>query len=348
MKHSLLLLFFFPLRINSLSDAFQGLIDRRQAILQPLLAATTTTTSILTSTTSGPPSLVMASGSDPSTTISSNIMEKTTLSDGTLFPLVSFGLQIYDDNTAYELTMTALEVGYRNFFASILTGNQRGFSRAIRDSGIPRKDLFVCGSVVSNRAVGYRAAYDETTKGWLTNMENFASGSGGMLDYVDQMMLDYPGPDCDSIAGQWKSLEEMATQQRLTRTLAVSNFSPKQLDCIPQDSILRPVVNQLPYSVAYHTSNVIEENAKRGVLLQAWAPLGGSLGGRFSSLMKAKCGDIGLKYNKTFAQVALRWIVQTGASFTTQSHSKKHFQENLNIFDFELSDDDMKILSALA
>jgi 2,5-diketo-D-gluconate reductase A len=333
MKHSFLLLFSFLLRIDSLSDSFQGWMDRRQAIVQ-----------------SGMSSFTIASSTNPSTTttvtLPKNVMETKSLSDGTLFPVISFGLQIYDDDTAYALTLTALEVGYRNFFASILTGNQRGFSRALRDSGIPRKELFVCGSVVSNRAVGYLAAYDATTKGWLANMDNFMAG--GNLDYVDQIMLDYPGPDADSIAGQWKALEDMAAQG-LTRTLAVSNFLPTQLDRgIPQDSILRPVVNQLPYSVAYHPSHVLDENHKRGILLQAWAPLGGSLGGRFSSSMKAKCAEIGLKYNKSFAQVALRWILQTGASFTTQSHSKKHFQENLNIFDFELSDDDMQLLSSLA
>ena len=82
--------------------------------------------------------------------------------------------------------------------------------------------------------------------------------------------------------------------------------------------------------------------------VQAWAPLGGSLGGRFSSSMKGACAQIGKKYNKSFAQVALRWILQTGASFTTQSKKKEHFAEDLDIFDFELTADEMKLLSSLA
>lgn len=283
----------------------------------------------------------------------SSIQPIATLSDGTLFPLASFGLQIYNDEKAYKLTLLALEVGYRNFFASVLAGNQKGFARAVKDSGIDRKELFICGSVVSNRASGFRAASDDTTAGWKRNMDAFSVGDIG---YLDQIMLDYPGPDVSSIQGQWSSFQAMQ-DQGLTKTLSVSNFSPAQLDALlvpgknadPKYELkVKPIVNQLPYSVAYHPGNSVAENNKRGILVQAWAPLGGSLGGKFSSSMKGKCAEVGKKYNKSFAQVALRWIVQTGASFTTQSQNKDHFQQDLAIFDFELSPEDMNELSALA
>jgi diketogulonate reductase-like aldo/keto reductase len=262
------------------------------------------------------------------------------------FPLVSFGLQVYDDEYAYKLTLTALQVGYRNFFASVLASNQKGFARAVRDSGIPRSELFICGSVVSDRASGYEQSKQLTTRGWQDNLKAFAEGS---ITYLDQIMLDYPGPDCDSIRGQWRSFEEMEEQQ-FTRTLAVSNFSPLQLDCILKDPTTRikPVVNQLPYNVAYHPPTVITDNRARGVLVQAWAPLGGSLGGRFDSRIKSACSSIGAKYNKSYAQVALRWIIQNGAAVCTQTKRKDHFIEDLAIFDFNLSDEDMATLNALA
>ena len=142
--------------------------------------------------------------------------------------------------------------------------------------------------------------------------------------------------------------------QGLTKTLSVSNFSPSQLDCLLVDMKskgqlrVQPVVNQLPFSVAYHPGNSIAENSKRGILVQAWAPLGGSLGGRFDSKIKTACAKIGKSYNKSFAQVALRWIVQSGASFTTQSKNVDHFKEDLNIFDFELTENEMKTLDSLA
>mmetsp|Transcript_5310 Transcript_5310/g.11132 ORF Transcript_5310/g.11132 Transcript_5310/m.11132 type:complete len:177 (+) Transcript_5310:787-1317(+) len=176
-------------------------------------------------------------------------------------------------------------------------------------------------------------------------MEAFGVGN---IDYLDQIMLDYPGPDCDSIRGQWSAFEEMHAQ-KLTKSISVSNFSAKQLDCVLEKATVKPVVNQLPYSVAYHPGNVIPENNDRGLLVQAWAPLGGSLGGRFDNKIKKVCGQIGKKHGgKSYAQVALRWIVQNGGSFTTQSKNKDHFSEDLNIFDFELTDDEMQTLNSLA
>lgn len=323
---------------DCLSNPHEGAVDRRQAILS-------STAGLLTACGGGG---ILMSPSKASSYAAADasiaIRPITTLSDGTKFPLASFGLQIYDDQTAYKLTLTALEVGYRNFFASVLANNQRGFAKAVHDSGIPRDHLFICGSVVSNRASGFEGAKQLTTRGWEQNMEAF--GVGG-IDYIDQIMLDYPGTDFSSIKGQWASFEEMY-DQKLVRTLAVSNFSPAQLDCVLSDCRVKPVVNQLPYSVGYHPGSVVEENRKRGVFLQAWAPLGGSLGGRFSSSMKGSCAQIGRKYDKSFAQVALRWIVQTGAGFTTQSKKKEHFVEDLDIFDFELTAEEMATLSSLA
>lgn len=320
-------LFAFSLFLASCHGLSSPGVDRRQAIQQG---------AALGAAGFAFPSASLA---DPATKMN----PIATLSDGTKFPLASFGLQVYGDDTAYKLTLTALEVGYRNFFASVLAGNQKGFARAVKDSGIPREDLYICGSVVSNQAVGFDSAKKDTTKGWKKNMQCFAAGN---IDYLDQIMLDYPGRDCASIQGQWASFEEMH-KQGLTKTLSVSNFKPAQLDCLLEKATVKPLVNQLPYSVAYHPDSVAE-NTKRGVLVQAWAPLGGSIGGRFSSSMKGTCTQIGQKYNKSFAQVALRWIVQTGASFTTQSQSKSHFTEDLNIFDFELTLEEMETLSQLA
>ena len=113
------------------------------------------------------------------------------LNTGVNFPTTSFGLQIYDDKDAEELTLVALECGYRNFFASVLARNQRGFARAIKRSGVPREDLFICGSVLSNQAQGFDAARMLSARGCRENLEAFASAT----DYVDMIMLDYPGPD---------------------------------------------------------------------------------------------------------------------------------------------------------
>jgi hypothetical protein len=153
--------------------AGDGLVTSRRRILQG------TSSLIISTSSSGVLSPAAAAAAAAAAPASSSVQ----LSGGVDFPLVSFGLQIYDDDKAYKLTLLALQKGYRNFFASVLAGNQRGFARAVKDSGVPRKDLFICGSVVSNRANGYDAALAATTRGWKQNMGAFSAGN---IDYLDQ------------------------------------------------------------------------------------------------------------------------------------------------------------------
>lgn len=258
-----------------------------------------------------------------------------------VFPLASFGLQVYDDDTAYRLTLTALEVGYRNFFASVLAGNQKGFAKAVKASGVPRDDLYICGSVLSNRVNGEQAAYQKTKQGCLENMEAMAAGN---IDKLDMIMLDYPGPNDESIRGQWQAFEEMVSKEKTVDDLAVSNFSPSQLDAIlVNPDATKPTVNQLPFSVANHPAGILEYNAKRDILVQSWSPLSRVLP-RYGKTLD----EIGKTYGKSAAQVGLRWIIQSGAGFSTQSKKKSHFEEDLNVFDFSLSDAEMAKITQLA
>jgi len=267
------------------------------------------------------------------------------LNTGQAFPTASFGLQVYDDATAQKLTSLALEVGYRNFFASVLARNQVGFARAIKESGVAREDLFICGSVLSNRVSGREAARELSAKGCRENMEAFSVGG---IEYLDSIMLDYPGPDAESIQGQWEALEEMQ-EQKLTRSICVSNFNPKQLDAVISMGGTVPAINQLPYGVGFsgyyggNAAAVLEANRKRGVLVQAWSPLRKALSGE----AKAACADIGKQYGKSAAQVGLRFLAEQGVTYTTQTKSRAHFEEDLDIFDFKLSSQEIARLAAI-
>lgn len=288
-------------------------------------------------------SLLVPGGAAPALAAEAAVEKVVTLNDGAKFPVVSFGLQVYDDTQAYKYTKWALEAGYRNFFASVLADNQRGFARAIQESSVPRSDLFICGSVLSNRARGFEAARQLSERGCKENMEAFATGGIG---YIDQIMLDYPGPDADSIRGQWAALEAMKAS-KLVGSLAVSNFSPAQLDVLLADkAATRPAVNQLPIGVGFRTAEnagLLRENAARGVRVQAWSPLR-TLGPK----AKAACGEIGAaKGGKSAQQVALRWLLQSGVAFTTQSTKKNHVQEGVELFDFSLSAAEMARLDAV-
>lgn len=262
------------------------------------------------------------------------------MSNGLIFPRVSFGLQEWNEDLAEKVTLEAIGAGYRNFFASARAKNQRGFARGIAASGLPREELFICGSVYSGRARGFQQAYLATLQGCEENLQSLAAGG---LAYVDLIMLDAPAKGAEAMRGQWRAFEDMLASGG-ARSLAVSNFSPQQLDSILSlPSAPRPVVNQLRYSVGQYDSDVVEENRRRGVAVQAYSPLNG---GRLPRPARAACAELGRKYGKSFAQVALRWILQRGACFTTQSFSKEHLVENRGVFDFALTDAEMEQLSA--
>jgi len=219
----------------------------------------------------------------------------------------------------------------------VLAGNQRGFGRAIQkvSATVPRESLFICGSVNSGQECGNRTQCQQVTaQGCTQNLMDLN------LTYVDMIMLDYPGRDCESIIGQWLAFEDMLSAKR-TRSIAVSNFGPDQLDCLRNATTIIPVVNQMPYSVGHGADPVVEDNTDRNVVVQAYSPLNGG-----ELINDPDCIAIGKVHNKTSAQVAFRWIVQHNATFTTSGSQLQHFQQDLQIFDFNLTAPEMARLDA--
>lgn len=271
-----------------------------------------------------------------------------TLNNGLGFPLVSFGLWVYSDATAALYTRIALSVGIRNFFASVLARNQRGFGNALKASSIPRGEIFVCGSVSDASCVSYEDCLRTTTQ--LAN-DNLAALQ---LPYLDMIMLDYPATvgECSGIQGQWAAFEQFLREGK-TKSIAVSNFSPKQLDCIMNagNSSYKPTppaVNQIVFHIGMRGDSgqtVADNKARGGITVQAYNAL--NRGALATNRVAAKIGE---KYGKSAAQVALRWIVQKGATVMTRSTSEAHFIEDLEVVtdkNFELSTADMTTLDSL-
>jgi len=261
-----------------------------------------------------------------------------TLNDGLSFPYASFGLQVYDDDTAKELTVMAIQQGFRNFFSSVLAGNQNGFGEGVRASAVNRSELFICGSVNTGNGVcsGTDDCKTQTAAGCAQNLQDTG------LDYLDMIMLDYPAGDCPSIVGQWQAFEDMLASKKV-KSIAVSNFSPDQLDCIVSDKTATvPSVNQMPFSVGnWDKSLVSDDKLRGGVVVQAYSPL--ASGGVIND---PDCIAIGKAHNKSAAQVALRWIVQHNVTFSTQASEADYFKEDVSIFDFELTATEMAKLDA--
>lgn len=260
------------------------------------------------------------------------------LNNGQWFPSVSFGLWVWPDNAATQFTLTALEVGYRNFFASVLAFNQRGFAAAVKQSNVSRSELYICGSVNDASCGSYGRCYEQTLESGMQNLLDLE------LDYLDMIMLDYPANSgCEGIRGQWAAFEVML-RSGSTKAIAVSNFDSAQLGCITSNaSATPPAVNQMPFSAGQGGSAVIETNLQHGgVVVQAYSPLR-----RGALASNELCKSIGAKHGKTAAQAALRWIIQSGATFTTSSTNPAHLQEDLDVFDWALTDEEMTVLGNL-
>lgn len=161
------------------------------------------------------------------------------------------------------------------------------------------------------------------------------------FDVLDMIMLDYPASSgCAAIAGQWKAFEELYANERV-RTIAVSNFSPEQLECVTSNaSATVPSVNQLHYSVG-DAGTQIEDNAKYGIVVQSYSPLNSG-----SLISDSDLKFIGENHGKSAAQIAFKWILQTNGTVATQSTSLSHLQEDIDIFDFALTDDELAQLSS--
>jgi len=261
--------------------------------------------------------------------------ETVTLSNGVVMPKLAFGANVWDAATCKQATSDALDAGFRFVWSSALIGQdcQTAQGVAIGASGLPRSSLFIGGTVNSGDCSDQSSCYTETktaAEGQFTTLN---------VSKLDMLMLDYPSAaGCDGITGQWKAFSELYTAGRV-RTIAISNFEGDQLDCVMKGTnSVKPTVNQLSYSVGM---SLDPENAKYGIVEQAYSPLGS---GRLAT--DPLLQGIGKEHNKTAAQVALRWILQHNATINTQSTNPAYLKQDADIFDFTLTDAEMAKLNA--
>jgi len=264
-------------------------------------------------------------------------------------PTATFGVQIYDDETARVLTLRALEAGFRSFFASTESGNQRGFAAAIRESGVPRDSLFITGSVLSDAGDSGAEAYSLTERGCRENARNLLEG-GGIEQPFDMLLLEFPARSRAAIRGQWRAMERARTAG-LTRQIGCANFALADLDAVLTDGATRtrPAVNQRCYSLAYPFPYpaLRAAHAARGVPLQAWSPLGGTSG--LPAEVRAAAAAIGRRDGRgaSAQQVALRWCSQRGVSFALHSSSVDHLRQDLGSAALQLRPEELAELDAL-
>ena len=268
-------------------------------------------------------------------------MEKLTdtfvLSNGVEIPCVGFGVwQADDGEEAYNAVKCALEVGYRHIDTAAAYNNEKSVGRAIRDSGIAREEIFVT-SKLNNPMHGY----EKTLQAFEQTMSDLN------LDYLDLYLIHWPNPihfrDSwqSANAGSWKAFEELYQAGRI-RSIGVSNFCERHIDELLKTAIIAPMVNQIKLCPGVTQPGVVDYCKDHNILLQAYSPLGT---GKIFDVEEMKY--FADKYQRTIAQICIRWSLQMGFLPLPKSVTPSRIEENSRVFDFDLEVDDIETIANL-
>ena len=276
---------------------------------------------------SGPPTHLPADV----TTLEAPAVPALPLNDGRSIPQLGLGVWQVPDAAVTPLVVTALAAGYRSIDTATLYGNERGVGRAIARSPVPRAELFVT-TKLWNDAHGHDAAlraFDES----LARLA---------LDHVDLYLIHWPAPREDRYVETWRALVRLRDEGR-ARSIGVSNFTAAQLERIVGETGVVPAVNQVELHPYLQQGELRQLHRDLGIATEAWSPLakGGDLLGEQAVVELAK------KYDRTPAQVVIRWHLQLGNVVIPKSVTPSRIQENLSVFDFQLDAGDMARLSTL-
>lgn len=256
-------------------------------------------------------------------------MEYVTLSNGIRMPQLGYGVYQIGKDVCERCVRDALAVGYRHIDTAQSYYNEREVGDAIKKSGIPRKEIFLTTKVWIEHY-----GYDACKASVLESMRKLQT------DYVDLMLLHQPFSD---YYGAWRALEDLYAEG-IIRAVGVSNFYPDRLIDLCRFARIKPMVNQVETHPHHQQIEAQKWMEKYGVQIEGWAPFGEGRGGLF---MEPAIARIAAKYNKSAAQVMLRWELQRGIVVIPKSVHKERMKENFDVFDFALNAEDMETMAGL-
>lgn len=259
------------------------------------------------------------------------------LHNGVEIPCIGFGTwQTPNGDVAVASVKAALEAGYRHIDTAAGYGNEESVGIAVKESGIPREEIFIT-SKLQNSEHGY----DNTMRAFEDTMKKLD------MDYLDLYLIHWPNPLKfrsiwqEANAGTWKAFEELYKAGRI-RSIGVSNFHPRHIDELMKTATIAPMVNQIRLCPGDTQDEVVNYCKERNILLEAYSPLGT---GRIFEVPEMQ--KLAAKYGKSIAQICVRWSLQMGFLPLPKSVSAERIKENGEVFDFELSDEDVKFIADL-
>ncbi len=257
-------------------------------------------------------------------------MQTVTLNNGVEIPILGFGVfQIADPAECERSVVDAIQTGYSHIDTAASYLNEEAVGRGLKQSGVAREKLFI-----TTKLWIQRHGYEGTLKAFERSLKRL------QLDYLDLYLIHQPFGD---VYGEWRAMEELYQQGKI-RAIGVSNFQPDRMMDLMIHNQITPMVNQIevnPFQQQIETQKFFEENS---VQVEAWAPFAE---GRNNIFQNELLLSIAAKYKKSAAQVILRWLVQRGVIALAKSTRKERMLENLSIFDFELSAEDLALIATL-
>ena len=253
------------------------------------------------------------------------------LNDGLHVPAIGFGTYTLKGAAGVDAIRSAIDAGYRLLDSAFNYENEGAVGKAVRECGVAREELRVCSKLPGRyqRYPAARAAIEESL---------YRTG----LDYYDLYLIHWPNPSKDLYSQAWDALIE-ARDQGLVRSIGVSNFLPEHLDRVIADTGVTPSINQVELHPYFPQRLQRGADSKRGIRTQSWSPLG-----RASAVLKEpEILDIARQHGKSVAQVILRWHIQLGSIPIPKSAQPERQQENIDVFDFELTAAQMATISGL-
>ncbi|MEK4566720.1 aldo/keto reductase [Alkalihalobacillus sp. FSL R5-0424] len=260
--------------------------------------------------------------------MTTHINETVTLNNGKQMPWLGLGVfRVEEGSALVESVKTAVKKGYRSIDTAAIYANEagvgQGIKEALEETGLRREDLFITSKVWNADL-----SYEDALQAYETSLEKLG------LEYLDLYLIHWPVEG--KYAGAWKALEELYNQGRV-KSIGVSNFQIHHLEDLLKEASVKPVINQVEFHPRLTQKELLAYCQKHDIQLEAWSPL---MNGEL--LEEELLKDIASKYGKTPAQVVLRWDLQHGVITIPKSTNEQRIAENADIFDFELSTEDME------